>query len=99
MCFEWDEKKNILNIEKHGISFDEAVKVFLDPMDITLRSTVANHEIREITIGKTSFSKMESELILVVVHTHRDSNTRVISARRASRKERGIYDRRFKITL
>ena len=85
MIFEWDETKNRINIEKHGISFEEAKLLFEMPH---LRSfTRRDHgEIREISIGE-----IYEILIIVVIHTDRDGIIRIISARKASKKERSMY--------
>ncbi|MFM7458895.1 MAG: BrnT family toxin [bacterium] len=85
MIFEWDEAKNRINIEKHGIGFEEAKLLFEMPH---LRSfTRHDHgEIREISIGE-----IYEILIIVVIHTDRDGIIRIISARKASKKERSLY--------
>jgi uncharacterized DUF497 family protein len=85
MIFEWDETKNRTNIKKHGISFEEAQLLFETPH---LRSIANNDygEIREISIGE-----IYETLIIVVIHTDRDGIIRIISARKASRKERKMY--------
>lgn len=83
---EWDEKKNQQNIEKHGISFEQAVSIFNYPV-YTLPSKYEG-ELREISIGL-----LESELVIVVVHTDRKGITRIISARPAKRKERKLYEK------
>jgi uncharacterized DUF497 family protein len=86
MGFEWDEEKNRLNIDKHGISFEEAVQVF-DDVHLSRMDTREDYgERREITIG------MIAEIIVaVVVHTDRDQAIRIISARKANKRERSIY--------
>jgi len=86
VAFEWDENKSASNLEKHGISFDEAVRVFegvylshIDPRE--------NYgEVREITTGIIA-----ETVVTVVVHTDRDEAIRIISARKANRRERNEY--------
>ncbi|GGB49258.1 membrane protein [Roseibium aquae] len=86
MQFEWDENKNKANIEKHGISFDDAKHVF-DGMHITKTDTRFDYgERREITIGM-----IRSMIITTVVHTDRNGTCRLISARAANRAERKVY--------
>ena len=87
--FEWDDNKNQINIQKHGISFEEAVSVFAD--DDALVITDYEHsddEERFILIG---FSLKAN--ILVVCHCYRknDSVIRIISARKANKIERNEY--------
>lgn len=87
MClkFEWDEEKARLNIKKHGIPFETAVKVFLDEDRIEIYDEVHSiNEDRYITIGK-------ADDILFVVYTERLANVRIISARLATMKERKVY--------
>ena len=86
MLFEWDEHKNQTNIAKHGIDFNDAKNVFLDPHRIErVESRQDYGEIRFQTIG------MVGGRLLFVVYTYRDENTRIISARRAERHERRKY--------
>ena len=84
--FEWDDEKNRLNIEKHGVSFDTACRIF-DGFVFTVRDRrFDSGEVRDISIGKVG------ELtVLTVVHTDRNGVTRLISARAASRSERKRY--------
>lgn len=89
--FEWDEDKNKANRKKHGIWFEEALSVFDDIHGrLFLDSEHSNHEDRFILIGHNSSSKL-----LVVVHCHRDSDSiiRIISARKATKKERSFYEK------
>ena len=85
--FEWDEEKNRTNIEKHGVSFELASRIF-DNHVITFVDTRFDYgELREVSIGT-----VDGLIILTVVHADRDGKIRLISARRADRKERKIYD-------
>ncbi len=88
MEFEWNPDKATRNLEKHGLSFEEAATVFNDPLSVTFPDP--NHSIREsryVIIGLSSLGK-----ILVVAHTDRGENIRIISARKATRKERKFYE-------
>lgn len=87
MNFEWDDAKDRLNIEKHGIRFEDAQKIFggftLDFID----DSQHYGEEREISIGM-----IDGIAILTVVHTDREGTCRIISARQANRKERERYE-------
>ena len=88
LLFEWDEKKAQQNIRKHGASFKEAATVFGDLLSLTIEDPLhSDEEDRFVTIGE-SFRRR----ILVVVHTERGSNIRIISARTATRRERRTYE-------
>jgi uncharacterized DUF497 family protein len=85
--FEWDEEKNQTNIEKHGISFEQAKSIF-DGFVITGTDDRFEYgEVREITTGR-----IKSTTIVVVVHTDRSGRCRIISAREANKKERIYYE-------
>jgi uncharacterized DUF497 family protein len=88
MEFEWDPKKSDLNRKKHGISFHDAATVFSDPLAITFPDPDhSQSEHRLLTFGHS-----KGNFLLVVVHTDRNGKTRIISARRATRYERTIYE-------
>ncbi len=89
--FEWDPRKAEANAAKHGVSFDEAVTVFLDASALDgpdLRHSKA--ELRFLRLGRAADGRL-----LIVAYTLRrggDAETiRIISARRASRRERAAY--------
>ena len=82
---EWDENKNLLNKRKHGVDFNMAAKVFEDNFRLEeIDEEHSDEEIRYITIGRVND-------ILFVVYTEREEFTRLISARRATKKERVKY--------
>jgi uncharacterized DUF497 family protein len=91
MKFVWDSKKARINVSKHGISFEDAITVFDDPF--ALRAPDPKHstslEIREWLIGEA-----DSRHVLVIVFTERVKKEvyRIISARRANRRERRLYE-------
>lgn len=90
LIFEWDEEKATSNLEKHGISFQEASTVFMDTLSVTISDPrYSSGEQRFVTVGES----IERE-ILVVVHSQRDTKIRIISAREATRKERQSYESR-----
>lgn len=85
--FEWDDQKAASNLQKHGVSFDEAISVFGDALALTFSDTDhSDVEERSRTYGISN-----KERLLVVVHTERRSGIRIISARKATRYEKGIY--------
>jgi len=87
MYFIWDEEKNKVNIKKHGVSFEQATKVFYDEQKLEKYDTIhSSYEDRSIVIGQAE------ENVLFVVNTEIDNETiRIISARKATKKERGAY--------
>jgi uncharacterized DUF497 family protein len=87
--FEWDEDKAKTNENKHGIAFERALSVFFDPKRIEFRDERnSKSEDRYITIGNAS----KSTLFLVIVSsTERNGRIRLISMRRASKHEEGLY--------
>lgn len=88
MEFEWNPDKAKLNLEKHGVSFQEAATVFNDPLSITFPDP--DHSIGEnryIIIGISRF-----EQLLVVAHTDRGDKVRIISARKVTRPEARFYE-------
>jgi uncharacterized DUF497 family protein len=88
LSFEWDVSKAKSNAAKHGVSFEEATTVFGDPLSLTIPDPVHSQvETRSILLGQSHQGKL-----LVVVHTERGDNIRIISARRASRPERKSYE-------
>ena len=89
--FEWDENKNVINRNKHGVDFQTASFVFDDPNFLSEQDRVVDGEERWQTIGMVG-----GLVILMVAHTVReDENTeiiRIISARKATSKERKHYE-------
>lgn len=86
MSYEWDPNKEKSNYKKHRVKFADAVGVFEDEDAITIEDDHKKEE-RFITIGMDFLSR-----ILVVVYTFRDVVIRIISARKATARERKIYE-------
>lgn len=86
MEFEWDENKNRQNKKKHGISFEEAQEIFLGIVFTSIDERFNYNEIREISIGA-----IQGFVIVTVIHTERNGKIRLISARKATPKERRQY--------
>jgi len=97
--FEWDEGKNLTNQRKHGVSFQEASQVFSDPLHVAVADRVVDGEQRWQTLGLAR-SATGRLLLLLAANTVREASdqgifievVRIISARRANREERGIYE-------
>ena len=89
LSFEWDEDKNEKNQKKHGLSFERACEIFLDVFILTeIDERFPYEETREISIGSIA----ELGLVIIVAHTDRNGNVRIISARKANKKERMRYE-------
>ncbi|MGH7952497.1 MAG: BrnT family toxin [Limisphaerales bacterium] len=89
LAFEWDVNKAESNLAKHGVSFEEAATVFGDSRSITIPDPAHSQtEMRFVILGRSHQGRL-----LVVIHTERGDNIRVISARHASRRERKDYEK------
>jgi len=87
MDFEWDNTKNQSNKEKHEISFEEAKEIFADSNRLEFTDKRKDYgEVRKITIGAVLTA------ILFVVFTIRNGAIRLISARKANKEERQMYN-------
>ena len=87
MRFQYDPRKAAANLEKHGVSFADAEGVFQDPLAVTVEDPDAEGEQRFVAVGLGSAGEL-----LVVVYTERKDGCRLISARRATRKEWKEYE-------
>jgi uncharacterized protein len=88
----WDEKKSRSNLKKHGVSFEAAQFVFEDPLHISRQDRVEDGEHRWQTLGI-----VDSVMLILVAHTWHETDSgsehiRIISARRATKIERKIYE-------
>ncbi len=92
MEFEWDLSKDALNKDKHGIGFETASLVFRDPFHLSIHDRVVDGEQRWRTMGQIG-----GLLIIVVIHTYTETKgkeiIRIISARKATRRERQCYEK------
>ena len=88
LTFEWDPRKALANLSKHGVSFEEASTAFGDPLSLTIPDPEHSRgEERFILLGQSGHGRL-----LVVVHTEDNDHIRIISARRASRREKKTYE-------
>ncbi len=93
LVFKWDVAKASANLLKHGVSFELAVRVFADPLAFSCQDRIESGEQRWQTLGMA-----DGVLLLLVAHTAEDQDdgevVRIISARRATRKERQDYEQK-----
>jgi uncharacterized DUF497 family protein len=89
MDTEWDPDKAATNLRKHGVDFADAVGVFEDEYALSREDPDAHGEPRFVIIGIDFLGRM-----LTCVYTYRGARIRLISARRATRRERASYERR-----
>ena len=88
MRFDWDRHKAASNQRKHGVSFREAATIFADPLSWTFPDPDhSEDEDRFITIGTSQLGNL-----LVIAHTDQVETIRIISARKATRRERRFYE-------
>lgn len=86
MQFEWDKKKYRLNVRDHGLRFEYAARVFLDPNRLDQEDDREDYgETRRVTVGRID------ERVFVVVYTERGKTNRLISARKADDREEKDY--------
>ena len=91
--FEWDSIKARANLRKHGVSFERATELFLDPLAVTvLDRDHSEEEERWVTVGEDSYGRF-----LVLIHTFsqisaEECKVRIISARKANRREARQYE-------
>jgi uncharacterized DUF497 family protein len=88
LIFQWDSAKAITNAAKHGVTFEEAASAFGDPLSLTIEDAEHSHrEKRYILLGQTFEGKL-----VVVAHTERPMDIRIISARMSTKHERRAYE-------
>ncbi|MBW4596040.1 MAG: BrnT family toxin [Brasilonema angustatum HA4187-MV1] len=87
MEFEWDSIKAETNLHKHGISFQDAIKVFLDECRLEEDSTRPEHGEKRLKV----IGMIDEALIVAVVYTQRNGRTHIISAPRARKDEPERY--------
>ena len=88
MKFEWDPQKAESNLRKDGVSFQEGASVFGDPLSITyLDPDQSAAEHRFVTVGISRVRR-----VLIVAHTDRGDDVRIISVRRTTRREKRYYE-------
>lgn len=90
MNYQWDPAKAKTNVKKHGVEFADAVGVFDDSSTITIEDPDSEGEQRFLSIGLDVLGR-----IVVVAYTYRDDDIRLISARKATRREISIYEKRI----
>ena len=86
MDYQWDANKSATNLKKHRVDFADAVTVFSDDFALTIPDDYPDEE-RFVTIGMDALGR-----ILVVIYTWRGDSIRIISARKATNRERKQYE-------
>ena len=87
----WDDQKLKINKDKHGLSFVDIEPVFYDPYALTIEDRNIKGEQRFVTTGCDALGR-----IITVVYTYREAQIRIISARRATKKERNYYEKELR---
>lgn len=83
----WDPNKAETNFKKHGIRFSDAELVLYDSFAMTVEEQIVANELRYVTVGTDAVGR-----ILAVIYSYRSDTIRLISARKATRKERTQYE-------
>ena len=89
MNYQWDPDKAQANNNKHNVDFADAVGVFEDAWALTIEEQYINDEQRFVTLGMDFLGR-----VLIVVYTYRGDDIRLISARRATKRQRKTYEQR-----
>ncbi|MBW1996780.1 MAG: BrnT family toxin [Deltaproteobacteria bacterium] len=87
MKITWDAAKADSNFRKHKIRFSDAEAVLFDPMALTIEDETEESEQRFLSVGADALNR-----VVVVVYTYREGGIRLISARRATQRERKAYE-------
>jgi uncharacterized DUF497 family protein len=87
MRSEWDPQKARLNVRKHGVYFADAAAVLEDERALTMLDLSSDGEERWVTVGVDAFGR-----VIVLVYTWRAERVRLISARKATPRERRLYE-------
>ncbi len=88
MVIIWDPQKAEANFRKHRIRFSDAETVLFDPMTLTIEDQIIDQELRFLSVGADALGR-----ILVIVYTYHGDTIRLISARKATPKERKYYEK------
>jgi len=88
MKITWDPAKAESNFRKHKIRFSDAEVALFDPMALTIEDENAEGEQRFVSVGSDALNR-----VVAIVYTYRGTDVRLISARRATRKERNAYEK------
>ncbi len=89
VAFEWDSRKQLANLEKHGIDFEDAARIFLGGVVTLPGHSGQSGERRFVAVGSVD------DCEIAVVYTERHGVCRLISARRARKSERTAYRKAF----
>ena len=86
----WDPEKAKINFRKHRIRFSDAEFIFYDPIALEIEEQLVDDEHRFVSVGSDSIGR-----ILIVVYAYREDSIRIISARKATPRERKAYEKRI----
>ena len=86
--FEWHTEKAAKNIKRHDVTFEETSTAFSDSLSLTIDDPLHSDDEQQFALIGRSYKNR----ILVVIHTERGDNIRIISAKKATKKERGYYE-------
>jgi len=89
--FEWDPVKAASNLKKHGVSFEEAAEIFVDPLQLSILDDANEGEERWITLGNTKAHKLRLVVHTYMLYHDQKITIRIISARCATRHEQKQY--------
>ena len=87
MDLVWDPAKAWSNLKKHGVSFSDVETVFFDPYAISFEDSGSKDENRFVVVGMDAMGR-----VMVAVYAYQDDAIRLISARKATRSEREVYE-------
>ncbi len=88
MKIRWDPQKAEANFQKHRIRFADAETVLFDPMTLTIEDQIIDQEQRFLSVGSDALGRT-----LVIVYSYHGDSIRLISARKATSKERKYYEK------
>ena len=88
MEIRWNAEKAEANFQKHKIRFSDAESVLFDPMTLTIEDQIINQEQRFLSVGSDALGRT-----LVIVYSYHGDSIRLISARKATSKERKYYEK------
>ncbi|MBO9666365.1 MAG: BrnT family toxin [Bdellovibrio sp.] len=93
MSYEWDERKNASNLQKHGVSFEEAQTTWIDLRGIEIFDSI--HSVTEDRFLRIAHSIVGRLLLTSFVEQSDGSVIRIISSREATKQEREVYEERI----
>jgi hypothetical protein len=93
MKFDFDSRKNEINIHKHGIDFNEAISVFADPLLLVLENQDTAYDTRNLAVGLSSLNRQLLVVYAIRTGVNYEEIIRIISARKTTRAEKKRFER------